>query len=227
MAKSLTLAALAGMIDHSLLRADAREADLLQLCREAVDHGFATVAINTAPVSFCARQLAGTCVGVCAAVGFPLGQVSTAVKVYEAEQAIADGASEIAFVINIGQLKSGRRSYVENEIVALAKACGGVTTKVIMENCYLTDAEKQQVVEMAIDAGADFIKTSTGRGTGGATMPDVLLMRSLARSRIRIKAAGGIRTLDRMLAFVDAGADRIGTSHGLAIMASAREVLPE
>ena len=227
MAKSLTLAALAGMIDHSLLRADASEADLRQLCREAVDHGFATVAINTAPVSFCARQLAGTGVGVCAAVGFPLGQVPTAVKVYEAEQAINDGATEIDFVINIGQLKSGRRPYVENEIVALVKACDGLTTKVIMENCYLTDAEKQQVVEMAIDAGAGFVKTSTGRGPGGATMPDVLLMRSLARNRIRIKAAGGIRTLDQMLGFVDAGANRIGTSHGLAIMASAREVLPE
>jgi deoxyribose-phosphate aldolase len=223
----LTVTTLAGAIDHSCLAADATEEQLARACDEAVEWGFATVAINSSPVPFCVERLAGSAVKVCAAVGFPLGQVPTAVKVYEAQQALGAGAAEIDFVINIGLLKSGRDFVVEHEINQIIEVCRDrATTKVILETCYLTDAEKKRVIEMAVQADADFVKTATGTARGGATIPDVLLMRSLARNRIAVKAAGGIRTLDQALAFLDAGATRLGCSRSVAIMHSALEVLP-
>ncbi|HHX65380.1 MAG TPA: deoxyribose-phosphate aldolase [Chloroflexi bacterium] len=223
----LTVASLAAMIDHSLLRADATDADFDRLCREAVEYGFATVAVNTAPVAYCAKKLNGTGVGVCAAVSFPLGQSPTATKIYEARQAIDEGATEIDFVLNIGRLKSGHLCEVGGEIEAVVKACSGVTTKVILEMAYLTDDEKRLACELAIRAGADFVKTSTGMGPGGATLPDVLLLKSLARGRAKVKAAGGIRNLDQAIAFVDSGVDRLGTSRAVEIITEARDVLPE
>jgi deoxyribose-phosphate aldolase len=222
----LTAARLAGMIDHSLLRANVTETELAQCCREAAENGFATVAINTAPVGFCAAQLRGTTVGICAAVGFPLGQMPTEVKVFEAAHAVEQGATEIDFVINIGLLKSGRMCELGNELLLVARACGGRITQGILEPCYLTAEEKGLVCDMAVQAGINFVKTSTGMGPKGATIPDVLLMKSRVIGRARVKAAGGIRTLDQALAMIDAGAERIGTSQGLAIMAEARDVLP-
>ena len=228
MSGQLTVSGLAGCIDHSFLRADATEAALARICDEAIEWGFAAVAVNTGPVVFCAQRLEGTGVGLSGAVGFPLGQVETAVKVFEAQRAIDQGANEIDFVINVGQLKSGRSLYVEHEINEMVAACRDkALTKVILETCYLNDEEKRQVIRMAIEAGADFVKTSTGMGVSGATMPDVLLMRSLARGQIAIKAAGGIRTLDQALAYIDAGATRLGTSRGVALMQSALQVLPQ
>ena len=182
--------------------------------------------MNPAWVSFCAAQLRGSPVGVCAAVSLPLGQSTTATKVYEAHEAVANGAAEIDFVINVGALKSGRHTYVRDEIIAVVQACEGRTSKIILETCYLTDAEKQAVCIMAIDAGATFVKTSTGMASAGATIPDVLLMSAVSGGRIQVKAAGGIRTLDQVLAFVDAGCTRIGTSRAAAILEEAALALP-
>ena len=226
MKKTLTASRLAGLIDHALLRADATLQDLVEHCRQAREHGFATVAVNSAPVRSCARELEGSGVGVCAAVSFPLGQSTVEAKVLEAKKAIEDGATEIDFVINVGLLKSGRVLDVDREISELVAACGACTSKAILETGYLSDAEKQVVCEMAIRAGATFVKTCTGRGPRGVTLPDVLLLKSAAADRIKIKAAGGIKTLDEVLGYVDAGADRIGTSCAVSIMREAREVLP-
>lgn len=226
MNEPLTLAALAGMIDHTLLRADATEADLARHCQQALEHRFATVVVSSASAAFCALRLEGSDVGLCAAVSFPLGQTSREVKVYEATYAIENGATEIDFVINIGTLKSGRMCYVADEIKLVVQACGERISKVVLETHYLSDREKQAVCEMAIDAGAAYVKTSTGMGPGGVTLPDALLLKSLAKGRIKVEAAGGIRTLDQALSYIDAGCERIGTSHAIAIMAEAVEVLP-
>ncbi|NPV51965.1 MAG: deoxyribose-phosphate aldolase [Firmicutes bacterium] len=210
---------LAGMIDHTLLNPQATLGDVDRLCEEARRYGFAAVAVNPAMVEFCARRLAGSRVGISAAVGFPLGQATTEAKVFEARDAIAKGASEVDFVINIGRLKSGDLDYVEREIKAVVEACRGHITKVILETFYLTDEEKAAVVDMAIRAGADFVKTSTGFGPGGATLEDVALMKRIAGDRIGIKASGGIRTREDALRFIAAGATRIGTSRGVALVA--------
>jgi len=222
----LTVRDLAAMIDYSLLRPDATDTMLREHCRRAVELGCGVVAVNSVAVPVCAAALKGSEVKICAAVGFPWGQTHPEVKVLEAERAIREGAQEIDFVINIGWLKSGRLLDVANEIREMVQACEGRTCKVILETCYLTDHEKREVVQMAIAAGADFVKTSTGLGPGGATLPDVLLMRSIAQGRIAIKAAGGIRTVDQALAYIDAGATRIGTSQAPSLLAEAREVLP-
>ena len=226
MTDPLTVSGLAGMIDHTLLSPAATLEQFSHHCVQAVEHGFATVSINSGPVSRCAKQLAGTGVGVCAAIGFPLGQTTTEVKVFEAERAIAEGATEIDFVINISLLKSGRVLQLNSEISQLVSACGGCTSKVILETGYLTDAEKQVVCEMAIRAGATFVKTCTGRGPRGVTLPDVLLLKSTAADRIEVKAAGGIKTLEEVLGYVDAGASRIGTSRAMSIIREAAEALP-
>jgi len=225
MPSSLTVSELAATIDHTLLRADVTDAMLAGHCREAAEKGFASVAVSTASVKRCASVLSGTDVAVCAAVGFPYGQTPTQVKVFEAQQAISDGAGEIDFVINIGALKSGRLEDVAQELELVVDACEDKVSKVILETCYLSDEEKQQACLMAIDAGATYVKTSTGTGPSGATLPDVYLLRSLSHDRIQVKAAGGIRTLEQALAFLDAGCERIGTSSGLAIIAEAGDVL--
>ncbi len=226
MTETLTVAGLAARIDHTLLRPDATEAEMAAHCQQAARYGFATVAINTAWVAFCARQLAGAGVGVCAAVGFPLGQMPTAVKLYEASYALEHGATEIDWVLPVGQLKSGGEELVGAEIKALVELCGRRVSKLILETCYLTDAEKQLACDLAIAAGATFVKTSTGFGPRGAIMPDVLLLVSQARGRIQVKASGGIRTLEAALGYLDAGATRLGVSQSVAILEEAREVLP-
>lgn len=222
----ITVSELAAMIDHTLLGATVTEEQLAKLCDEAIEYECGAVAISSCNVAFCAACLEGSDVKVCSTVGFPLGQALTSVKVYEAEQALDAGADEIDFVINVGMLKSGKLDYVAKEIERVVAACRGHTSKVILETCYLTDEEKRAVCKMAIHAGATYVKTSTGMGTGGATLPDVLLLKSLAQERAKVKASGGIHNLDQVLAYIDAGAERIGASRGAEIVEEARRVLP-
>ncbi len=211
---------LAQMVDHTQLRAYAVKEDFEKLCKEAADYGFKMVAINSYPVELCSRLLKGTGVHVGAAIGFPLGQTTIENKVHETKQAIEDGADEIDYVINIGRLKEKDYDYIEREMTEIVKACRekNILSKVIFENCYLTDEEKIKVSEIAAKVKPDFIKTSTGFGTGGATLEDVKLMKSIVKDGVKVKAAGGIRDLDTFLAMVEAGAERIGTSAGIEIM---------
>lgn len=214
----MTRAELARLIDHTLLRADASQADLAAHCDEAVRHGFAAVSINPAWVGFCSKQLAGTGVHVNATIGFPLGANTARIKVEEAAEAVENGATELDMVINIGALKSGYADYVEREIAAIVKAAHGAPVKVILETSLLDTEEKITVCEMAIRSGAAFVKTSTGFGRKGATTDDVALMRQVVGSRLGVKAAGAIRTYADVRAMLAAGANRIGTSAGVAIL---------
>ena len=211
---------LAQMVDHTQLRAYAVKEDFEKLCKEAADYGFKMVAINSYPVELCSKLLKGTGVHVGAAIGFPLGQTTIENKVHETKQAIENGADEIDYVINIGRLKEKDYDYIEREMAEIVKVCkeNNVLSKVIFENCYLTDEEKVKVSEIAVKVKPDFIKTSTGFGTGGATLEDVKLMKSVVKDEVKVKAAGGIRDLDTFLAMVEAGAERIGTSAGIEIM---------
>ena len=211
---------LAQMVDHTQLRSYAVTEDFEKLCKEAADYGFKMVAINSYPVKLCSRLLKGTGVHVGAAIGFPLGQTTIENKVHETKQAIEDGADEIDYVINIGRLKEKDYDYIEKEMTEIVKVCreNNILSKVIFENCYLTDEEKIKVSEIAAKVKPDFIKTSTGFGTGGATLEDVKLMKSVVKDEVKVKAAGGIRDLDTFLAMVEAGAERIGTSAGIKIM---------
>ena len=211
---------LAQMVDHTQLRAYAVKEDFEKLCKEAADYGFKMVAINSYPVELCSKLLKGTGVHVGAAIGFPLGQTTIENKVHETKQAIENGADEIDYVINIGKLKEKDYDYIEREMTEIVKACRekNILSKVIFENCYLTDDEKIKVSEIAAKVKPDFIKTSTGFGTGGATLEDVKLMKSIVTDEVKVKAAGGIRDLDTFLAMVEAGAERIGTSAGIEIM---------
>ena len=208
------------MVDHTQLRAYAVTEDFEKLCKEAADYGFKMVAINSYPVKLCSELLKGTGVHVGAAIGFPLGQTTIENKVHETKQAIEEGADEIDYVINIGRLKEKDYDYIEREMAEIVKACKekNVLSKVIFENCYLTDEEKVKVSEIAVKVKPDFIKTSTGFGTGGATLEDVKLMKSIVKDEVKVKAAGGIRDLDTFLAMMEAGAERIGTSAGIEIM---------
>ena len=211
---------LAQMVDHTQLRAYAVKEDFEKLCKEAADYGFKMVAINSYPVELCSKLLKGTGVHVGAAIGFPLGQTTIENIVHETKQAIENGADEIDYVINIGKLKEKDYDYIEREMTEIVKACRekNILSKVIFENCYLTDDEKIKVSEIAAKVKPDFIKTSTGFGTGGATLEDVKLMKSIVKDEVKVKAAGGIRDLDTFLAMVEAGAERIGTSAGIEIM---------
>ncbi len=211
---------LAQMVDHTQLRAYAVKEDFEKLCKEAADYGFKMVAINSYPVELCSKLLKGTGVHVGAAIGFPLGQTTIENKVHETKQAIENGADEIDYVINIGKLKEKDYDYIEREMTEIVKACRekNILSKVIFDNCYLTDDEKIKVSEIAAKVKPDFIKTSTGFGTGGATLEDVKLMKSIVKDEVKVKAAGGIRDLDTFLAMVEAGAERIGTSAGIEIM---------
>lgn len=217
---SITLDQLAAMIDHTNLKPNATKEDFAKLCAEAKEHGFAMVAINPYPVAQCAEHLKGTGVHVGAAIGFPLGQVTIADKVHEVKDAIENGAHEIDYVINITELKAGNLDYIEEEMRRIVEVCraAGILSKVIFENCYLTDDEKRAISRIAANVRPDFIKTSTGFGTGGATLEDVRLMKEAVGDFVQVKAAGGIRTLEDALAFVEAGATRIGTSAGVAII---------
>ncbi|MCS6940903.1 MAG: deoxyribose-phosphate aldolase [Roseiflexaceae bacterium] len=211
---------IARIIDHTLLKPDATPQQIAQLCMEAREYGFAAVCVNPVHVAQAATLLAGSATIVCSVAGFPLGANGTAAKVFETRQAIADGAREIDMVISIGHLKAGDDDHVRNDIrnVVEAAHAGGALCKVIIETALLTDDEKRRACLLAVEAGADFVKTSTGFASGGATVEDVALMRAVVGERARIKAAGGIRTLADARAMIAAGADRIGTSSGVAIV---------
>lgn len=215
-----TLRDLALMVDHTNLRADATEADLRRLCDEARSHGFRMVAVNSVQSRLCAALLVGSDVHVGAAVSFPLGQTSVAAKVFEARDAIECGADEIDYVVNLTEVKAGNWGYVTDEMSRIVEACreAGVTSKVIFENCLLTQDEKIRLCEVASEVLPSFVKTSTGFSTGGATVEDVRLMREHVDARVKVKAAGGIRTADAFLAMVAAGAERIGCSASVTIM---------
>ncbi len=221
---NITPQELAGVIDHTLLKPDATKAQFEQLCREAAENTFAMVAINPYPVKMCAELLQDTGVKVGAAIGFPLGQTTIEDKVAETLVAIGNGAGEIDYVINITELKAGNLAYITDEMQRITDACRehGVTIKVIFENCYLTDDEKRAVAGVAATVRPDFIKTSTGFGTGGATLADVRLMREVVGDAVQIKASGGVRTLDAALEYLAAGVTRIGTSSGLSLLAELR-----
>jgi deoxyribose-phosphate aldolase len=220
---------IASLIDHTLLRADATRDDILQLCREARDHNFASVCVNSCWVPLAASQLGGSQVKVCTVVGFPLGATSTGAKVCETEDALRAGAQEIDMVQNIGALRGGDEQAVEEEVALVAAVChrAGAILKVILETALLSDDQKILACQLAQAAGADFVKTSTGFGPSGATVHDVELMRrtvgpSIDGKGVGVKASGGIRTLDDLNKMVAAGATRIGSSSGVKIVEAAR-----
>lgn len=220
--------AVASMIDHTLLKPDATKKDIEDLCREAAQFSFATVCVNPAWVATAARLLRGSGVGVCSVVGFPLGATTADVKGYEAQRAIFDGAREIDMVINVGALKSGDLRTVERDIEAVTAPCRecGVLSKVIIEAALLTDDEKITACTLAKAAGADYVKTSTGFGPGGATAADVALMRRVVGAEMGVKAAGGVRDFEGLKAMVAAGATRVGASAGVKIVQQARGERP-
>lgn len=204
--------------DHTILKADATAEQVEKVCREAIEYDFASVCVNQYRTKMVADILRDTDVKVCTVVGFPLGAVSTAVKKYEAECAMNDGADEIDMVINIGALKDGDYDYVLSDIKGVRETCTDITLKVIIETCLLNDEEKRQACVLAEKAGADFVKTSTGFSTGGAKTEDVALMRDTVGDRLGVKASGGIHTYDEAMSMIDAGADRLGTSATLDIL---------
>jgi deoxyribose-phosphate aldolase len=214
----------AAMIDHTLLKPDATRQNIEELCREAAQFKFATVCVNPAWVATAARLLSGSGVGVCSVVGFPLGATTADVKGYETRRAIFDGAREIDMVINVGALKSGDVRVVERDIEAVTSSCRdcGVLSKVIIEAALLTDDEKVTACTLAKAAGADYVKTSTGFGPGGATAADVALMRRVVGAEMGVKAAGGVRDLEGLQAMVAAGATRVGASAGVKIVQQAQ-----
>ncbi len=221
-------AGVAAMIDHTLLKPDATRRDIQALCREAAEYGFASVCVNPTWVAECARVLREAPVKVCSVVGFPLGANTADTKHYETRRAIFDGAREIDMVVNVGALKSGDLRLVERDIEAVTAACrdGGAMSKVIIEAALLTDDEKVAACTVAKAAGADFVKTSTGFGPGGATAADVALMRRVVGDEMGVKAAGGVRDLEGLKAMVAAGATRIGASAGVRIVQESRGEKP-
>ena len=209
----------AALIDHTILAPQATKEQVKQLCGEAMEYGFHSVCVNSSFVYYCARLLKDSGVAVCTVIGFPLGAMSTAGKVAEAEQAMADGASELDMVIHVGMIKSGDWEYVKQDISSVVEAAKGrAIVKVILETCLLTDDEKVKACRICEECGADFVKTSTGFSKGGATIEDVALMRRTVGSGMGVKASGGIRSLEDAQAMVKAGAVRLGTSSGVAIM---------
>jgi len=204
-------------IDHTTLKPYASEKDVIKLCEEALRYGFKAVCINPYYVPLAAKILKGSDVKVCSVVGFPLGATFSEIKALEAEKAVKLGASEIDMVMNISAFKSGRHEYVKEEIEKIKERMGEAILKVIIECCYLTDEEKVLAAKICEEAGADYVKTSTGFGAGGAMIEDVKLLRRALSPRVKIKAAGGIKTLKQVLQFIEAGADRIGTSSGVKI----------
>ena len=205
-------------IDHTILKATASSSDIQKLCEEAIEHEFYSVCVNGCYVADAKHLLQGTDVKVAAVVGFPLGAMTTAAKVFEAKEAVENGAGEIDMVINIAKLKDGEFEFVENEIRQIKEAIGDNVLKVIIETCYLTDEEKVKACELSLAAKADFVKTSTGFGTGGATYEDVKLMKSVVGDDAKVKASGGVRDKETAQKYVDLGAERLGTSSGIEIV---------
>ena len=205
-------------IDHTILKADAPKSKIQQIIDEAKKYDFMSVCINPTWVNYASEELKDSDVKVCTVIGFPLGANTSEVKAFEAKNAIENGADEIDMVINIGALKSKNLALVEEDIQAVVEASGDKLVKVIIETCLLTDDEKVVACQIAKEAGADFVKTSTGFSTGGATVEDVALMRQTVGPDMGVKASGGARSYEDALAFIEAGATRIGTSSGVAIM---------
>ena len=208
----------AGIIDHTMLKADATQETIRRYCAEARVQGFASVCVNSCHVPLVAEELRGTGIGTCCVVGFPLGAMSTAAKAYEAKQAVADGAAEVDMVMNIGAAKDRRWAFVEQDIRAVVEAAKPALVKVILETCLLTEEEKIGACEAAVRAGAAFVKTSTGFGGGGATVHDVALMKKAVGGKAKVKASGGIRTPEFTAELVAAGADRIGAGDGMKLI---------
>ena len=205
-------------IDHTLLKPESTQEQIDHLLSEAVEYQFASVCVNPTWVAHCAKTLAGTGVKVCTVVGFPLGANTSSVKAFETKDAIANGADEIDMVINVGQLKSGQYEVVKADIRAVVEASQDKLVKVIIETCLLTNDEKVKACQLAVSAGADFVKTSTGFSAAGATVEDIVLMRETVGPNIGVKAAGGARSYEDAEAFIEAGATRIGTSSGVAFV---------
>ena len=209
---------LAKYIDHTVLKPEATKDDVLRLCREAKEYGFCSVCVNSMYTALAAKELEGSGVKTCVVVGFPLGAMSTQAKAFETKEAAKDGADEIDMVIAVGALKEGNLDYVKADIRAVVESAGEAKVKVIIEACLLTDEEKVIACHLARSAGADFVKTSTGFSSGGATVEDVALMRRTVGEDMGVKAAGGIHTRKEALAMIDAGANRIGASAGIRIV---------
>lgn len=205
-------------IDHTLLKPEAKQDQIRKLCEEAMEYDFRTVCVNPYWVSYCASLLESTDVGVCTVIGFPLGACTSRAKAFETADAIADGAEEVDMVINIGELKAGHDEAVKNDIEAVVKAADGHTVKVILETCLLSDDEIRRASELCVEAGADFVKTSTGFNTAGANVHVVEVIKETVGDRALVKAAGGVRCAEDMEAMIAAGADRIGTSRGVDLM---------
>jgi len=209
----------ANYIDHTLLKADAGKEAIIKLCEEAKEYGFKSVCVNPTYIPLCKEKLQGSEVLICTVIGFPLGMMSTKAKVAEALDAVNMGADEVDMVINVGFLKDGNLDYVTNEIRCVKKAIGDKTLKVIVETCLLGAMDKRNACQCVLAGGADFIKTSTGFSTAGATVEDVSLFKEILGDSIKIKAAGGIRDKETFLKMIEAGADRIGASAGIALIA--------
>ena len=222
-----SLIQLSQLIDHTNLKPDATTAMMEKLCQEAKNYHFKMVAINQVQSHLCAQLLKGTGVDIGAAISFPLGQTTIASKCFETQNAIENGATEIDYVINISELKAGNLQYIEDEMTQIVKICRqhNVVSKVIFENCYLTDEEKISLCKIAVKVKPDFIKTSTGFGTSGATVEDVKLMKNQVGDAVKVKAAGGIRSADIFKKMIAAGAQRIGTSSGIAIIDELKQEL--
>lgn len=217
--------AIASLIDHTILKPETTPAQVRQLCEEALRYKFASACVNPFYVALAVEMVRGSSVKVCTVAGFPLGATTTDAKVFEAQKAMQQGAQEIDMVMNVGALKSGDAGAVEEDIRRVADACrrGNAICKVILENCLLSDEEKIRACKIAVRAGADYVKTSTGFNAGGATAEDVALMRATVGPKIGVKASGGIRTLEDLKKMVAAGATRIGTSSGVKIIEQARD----
>lgn len=210
---------IANLIDHTALKPDTTKEQIITLCQEAKEYGFYSVCINPAWVEEAARQLQGSEVEVCTVIGFPLGAATSEVKAFETKNAIKNGATEVDMVINISKLKDGEFDYVKEDIRKVVEAANGkALVKVIIETCLLTDAEKETACNLAVEAGTDYVKTSTGFSTGGATVKDIKLMRKTVGPDIGVKASGGVRNREAALAMIEAGATRLGASSGVAIV---------
>lgn len=209
---------IASYIDHTMLKADADENTIRRYCREAREQGFRSVCVNSYRTGLVHEELKGSGVLTCTVVGFPLGAMSPEAKAFEAKKAVMDGASEIDMVINIGALKDKDYDTVRNDIKGVVEASKPAIVKVIIETCLLTDEEKVKACELSVEAGAAFVKTSTGFSTGGATIDDIKLMRRTVGNRAQIKASGGIRTREDAEALISAGADRIGAGNGMLLL---------
>ena len=207
------------MIDHTLLKPDASEAQIKKLCAEAKEYGFKSVCVNPARVALASKELEGSGVLTCCVIGFPLGATLSSVKAFETMAAIADGANEVDMVINVGAAKDGNWELVTSDIRSVVLAAKGkALVKVIIETCLLTDEEKVRACECAMEAGADFVKTSTGFSTGGANAHDVALMRSVVGDKLGVKASGGVRTPEDAKTYIEAGATRLGASNGIKLL---------